>query len=202
MKTLTIILAAGKRNGDFAIPKMIMPVYGEPLLTRNVRLAREHFGPDVVVAVSNPAIGATVDCTVMVTNRTGGSCDTMMDTARFWPAYDRVQVSLADVFYSPSSMALMVTETRPLVFYCDTQDTFAFQFRKEVFQLVERAGNQVVHHAHGREKGAGLPHLWQWLSTGQHRPVKQQLRAPTQDFDSMRDYENFTKGKTKNKALA
>lgn len=198
-KTMTVILAAGKQNGDFCAPKVLLPVDGETLLARNVRLAYSVFGDDVEVAVSDVALAREINCGVMLTTRTCGGCDTMVDTICLWESFDRVQVLLADVFYDQDSLKLMSAETRPIVFYCDTYETFAVQFRSSAYPAISKMMVEIAEKAHGKPKRAGFTHLWQRLHIAGRKPVKVFLPPPTQDFDCVADYTEFLSGRTKNK---
>jgi len=190
-----IILAAGKQDrfGHFKL-KQLIEVEGEALIFRTIRQARKYTNDIIIVAHDkrlqvdgvgffNPLVRDT-------------TCHTLLSTKSIWD--EETIILLGDVFFTDEAIDTIFTCDKPFQFFTDTGDFFAIAVKKEKQELFEEKLNLAIL----KWKMQNLwtcPILELYRVMGLPERICTVIDDRTQDFDRAYEYEDFKKGKSKNR---
>lgn len=196
-----IILAAGEATRwDGEGIKQLVEVDGMPLLERTLKQLDKHHC-DIVI-MGNERLAQFAKCrTPEVTCCT---TDTLLRSYETWG--QRNYVILGDVYFTNAAMDQMFRCTKRFCVFTDTVDIFALTFTSFVIPQMEEAIKRTVNEA--ARTGGRIHELyreWHQVPRGTKCPwisgTYQTLGDETQDFDCLKDLEQFRAGHTKNHIL-
>lgn len=135
------ILAAGNGSRFEGVTKQMLPIDGEPIIRRTIRLVREHDPTiPIYIATWNPVLKFDDVLIVDTVKPTRCLTDTILFTEPWWTQTN--VFLLGDVIYYPGSMAKILDSRRMKIYgstSCDGKpysERFAFTFQKCDHNLV------------------------------------------------------------------
>lgn len=199
MNTVVLVLCAGGNKGDFSTPKQLLDMGGEKLLARIVRQAFAHWD-NVYVVAEDCRFWTETSAGNILTDHVAGGVDTVMGIHATWADADRLVVLLGDVYYTDHLMRGIALNVQPIAFWdMGGMEILALSFYRPAFPDLVSHARWVVQAAHGNSAAGGFQALWSRLHSHGVKPVMVSVRDASQDFDSVADYEEFKKGKSKNR---
>ncbi len=203
-----IILCAGdgsRWNNFLGLPKQLIPINGEALLHRMVRLCHEHNITDISIVTHNKKLESD-GATLFHPPLCRWTAETLLSTKEMWSS--RTTILLGDVFYTESAMKKILTTESPLQFFGRPSasnytftpygELFALCFSAESVNTITNACCTVI--ADGVAGGKGK--LWQLYRSivgaelNQHHIEKDfffPIHDFTDDIDSPEEYEKVIK---------
>lgn len=211
-----LILCAGemRRWGNFlGVPKQLVPVEGEVLLDRTIRLLGAHGAGDIVVIAAKPGLerdGAREE--IVSPNLTGTLADKFLSSRHLWPDSGVIRILFGDVWFSDHAIARLLEPPTTIRFFgrmtgsiytgCKYGEIFALAFPARKTAMLDAALTEIqLLGPEGRGKASGWA-LYRNLVERQNRhggaPVTfVHLDDFTDDFDLPVDLERWTRGRNR-----
>jgi hypothetical protein len=190
------ILCAGnqERFGNFSIPKQLLNINGEPLLHRTVRQVYQH-GQTIFIISNNKKLQIQ-DCHFIVPSSRKTTCHTIQSIL---PLTDeKTIILLGDVYYTDTAIKVIFNCEKDFQFFTDTGDFFAICFTenyKEMFS--KQIKDTLIRWANDNLWTCPILELYRTMGVPEHLCTF--IADETQDFDRYHEYEDFLKGKSKNR---
>ena len=195
----TLILCAGNQDRfDGGIYKQMLLIHGEPLLFRTIRQCEKGF-TSVVTKYGgfNPPSPYQTTCYLMA-HQARWTCETIYNTRHLWSPDGQTRILLGDVMFTDEAIATIMQNRESMRFYGDTRDFFAISFSAQYAPVLSSTLQSLVSKcktpgtAHCR-----LLHLYRFMGMPDARLVL--IGDDTQDFDTNQDYEQWSRGISKNR---
>lgn len=190
------ILCAGnqERFGGFNQLKQLLEIEGEPLLHRAVRQISK-FTKDITIVAHNGKLKLP-GCNFLVPEKRKTTCHTILSTQSMWN--EKNIILLGDVYYTDHAIDTIFNCDLDFQLFTDTGDFFGISFKKNYIPVFEGYLKQTL------DKWAKYnlwtcPILELYRTMGINDYLCTKIADRTQDFDRYYEYQDFLKGKTKNR---
>jgi molybdopterin-guanine dinucleotide biosynthesis protein A len=193
---IVLILASGKQERFLGFPhaKQILVIAGEMIISRQHRQLSE-IGLIPHVISNKEQIEKYYPC--FKPSDDSGILRTLLSCSTLW-LNNETTILLGDVFYSPQAIKIIITNKKPLCFFRNCSEIFAFRFDAEtshkIKEYAEECSEIVGYH------GARLWHIYRRCSGRDihtHEEFESEIAEIisdyTTDVDSQTQYEDVKK---------